>query len=77
MPRKATTTSLLLFEQYTVQHGWIRLIEGYAASLHLKSYLQNDFAAAIYLFEAPSLPRFLFWDGNAILWVPNLVTCRA
>ncbi len=77
MPRIATTTALLLFEQYTVQHRWIRFIEGDATSLRLKSYLQKDFAAAVYLFEAPSLPRFLFWDGNAILWVPNPVTCRA
>ncbi len=71
LPRIATTTSLLLFEQYTVQvqHRRIRLIEGDATLLHLKSYLQKDFAAAVCLFEAPSPPRFLFRGGNAILQV--------
>ncbi len=31
----------------------MRLIEGNAKSLRLKSYLEKDFAAAVYLFEAP------------------------
>jgi hypothetical protein len=63
MPRIATTTSLLIFEQYK-QCRRIRFIEGDATSL----LLQKDFAAAVYLFEVPSHPRFLFfvlgWECN-------------
>ncbi len=33
-------------------------VEGNAKPLRLKSNLQKDFEAAVYLFEAPSFPRF-------------------
>jgi hypothetical protein len=42
----------------------IRLMEGNARFLRLKSDLQKDFAAAGYLFEAPSPSRFLSWGGS-------------
>jgi hypothetical protein len=55
----------------------IRLIENNDAnSVRLKNDLERDFAAAVYLFEAPSPPRFLSWGCLAILWVLNLVTYR-
>jgi hypothetical protein len=38
-----------------------------AKSLRLKRDLEKNFAAAFYLFEAPSTPRFLPWGGPAIL----------
>jgi hypothetical protein len=41
----------------------ISLIEGKAKSRRLKSNLENEFAAAVYLFEAPSLPMFLIGVG--------------
>ncbi len=42
----------------------IRLIEGYAKFLRLKSHIQKGFAAAaLNLSEAPSPPSFLPWGG--------------
>ncbi len=37
--------------------------------------LQRDFAAGVYISEAPSSPK-IFWDGLAILKVLNLVRYR-
>ncbi len=45
----------------------IRLLEGNAKSLRLNSNLEKDFAAAVYLSNAPSPPRFLSGGGEAIL----------
>jgi hypothetical protein len=45
----------------------IRLIEGNAKSLRRYSNLEKDFAAAVYLLDAPSPPRFLSGGGEAIL----------
>ncbi len=47
----------------TLNRRKIRLIEGNAKFLHLKSDLQKDFPAAGYLFKAPSPSRFLSWGG--------------
>ncbi len=46
----------------------IRLIEGNAKSLCLKSDLDRDFATVVYLFETHSSPRFfvLGWSRNII-----------
>jgi hypothetical protein len=44
-----------------------RPIEGNANSLSLKSNLEKDFVAVIYLFEASYPTRFLSWGGQAIL----------
>jgi hypothetical protein len=48
----------------TVSGRRIRLIEDNAKYLRLKSDLERDFVAAVYLFEAPSTPRFLSWGGQ-------------
>jgi hypothetical protein len=45
----------------------MRLIEDNAKSLHLKSDLDRDFAAAVQLFEAFSPRKFLSWGGLEIV----------
>ncbi len=59
----------------TVKHRRISLIEDNAKSQSfcLKSKLQKDFVAAVYLFEVPSLPRFFSWGDFMGL---NLITDR-
>ncbi len=57
---------LSVYLQLTQVRRRIRHIEGSAESLSLKSNLEKDFAAAVYLFEAPSPPRFLSWAGNFV-----------
>jgi hypothetical protein len=59
-----------------VPHAYrrIRLVEGNAKSLRLKSNLEKDFAAALYFSEPPFPPKFLTWSCLAIVYVPNLVT---
>jgi hypothetical protein len=49
-------------------HRWIRLKEGNAKSLLLKSSLKKDFASAVYFSEAHSSPKFLSKGGQAILY---------
>jgi hypothetical protein len=46
------------------------LIDGNAKSLRLKSNLQKDIVASVYLFEAPSSPRFSSRGGH---WATNFV----
>jgi hypothetical protein len=42
----------------------IKLIEGDAKSLRLKSKLEKVIAAAIYFCDAPSPPKLLSWGGQ-------------
>jgi hypothetical protein len=44
----------------------ISLREVKATSLRLESNLEKDFAAAVYLFEAPPHPGLLSWDEQTI-----------
>jgi hypothetical protein len=54
----------------------IKLIEGDAKSLRLKSNLGKDFAAAVYFSEAPSPPYLFSGGGQAILQNLNMVPYR-
>jgi hypothetical protein len=44
-----------------------RLVEGNAKSLLLKSKMQKDFAAAVYLFEAPPLLNFVLGSATSFV----------
>jgi hypothetical protein len=47
-------------------------MEGNAKSLHLKSSMQKELAAAVHPFKDPFHPRFLYWDGQTLMSILNM-----